>query len=69
MTRTLLISQDIIGQRMAGPGVRYVNLAQALAPYTQLTLAAPNLATSNPPLSTSGYAFVHYTNGARSMAQ
>ncbi len=63
MTRTLLISQDIIGQRMAGPGVRYVNLAQALAPHTQLTLAAPNLATSNPPLSTSGYAFVHYTLG------
>lgn len=63
MTRTLLISQDIIGQRMAGPGVRYVNLAQALAPHTQLTLAAPNLAASRQPNSANGYHFVHYTPG------
>lgn len=69
MTRTLLISQDIIGQRMAGPGVRYVNLAQALAPHTQLTLVAPKAlmpATSahdNPPPPAQGYRLAHYTPG------
>ena len=42
MNRVLLISHDIVGKRMAGPGIRYFNLACVLAPHVQLTLAIPD---------------------------
>ncbi len=38
-TRVLLISHDIIGKAMAGPGIRYYHLARELAPHVALTLA------------------------------
>jgi GT2 family glycosyltransferase/glycosyltransferase involved in cell wall biosynthesis len=39
--RTLLICQDIVGRRMAGPGIRYVRLAETLASHVDITLAVP----------------------------
>lgn len=41
MNRVLLISQDRIGTHMAGPGVRYVNMARVLSNYCHVTLALP----------------------------
>jgi glycosyltransferase involved in cell wall biosynthesis len=38
-TRVLLISHDVIGQAMAGPGIRYYHLARELAPHVRLTVA------------------------------
>jgi glycosyltransferase involved in cell wall biosynthesis len=38
-TRVLLISHDVIGRAMAGPGIRYAQLARQLAPHVDLTLA------------------------------
>jgi glycosyltransferase involved in cell wall biosynthesis len=42
MNSALLISHDVVGTRMAGPGIRYYNLARALAPHVHLTLAIPD---------------------------
>ncbi len=38
----LLLCPDYITERMAGPAIRYWEFAKALAPYHQVTLAAPN---------------------------
>ncbi|GFP23938.1 hypothetical protein HKBW3S09_01404, partial [Candidatus Hakubella thermalkaliphila] len=40
--KVLLISYDVIGPNMAGPGVRYFELARVLREYCLLTLAIPN---------------------------
>lgn len=37
--RTLLISHDVLGDKMAGPGIRYYHLSRILSKYTDLTLA------------------------------
>ena len=37
----LIISHDVVGSRMAGPGIRYWELAQALAQHFPVILAAP----------------------------
>ncbi|MDP2726521.1 MAG: hypothetical protein Q8P59_03160, partial [Dehalococcoidia bacterium] len=42
MTRVLIISHDVVGSRMAGPGIRYWELARVLARHHQVTLACPN---------------------------
>ena len=41
MTRVLLVSPDRVGPRMAGPGIRYVELARALAAHADVRVAAP----------------------------
>jgi glycosyltransferase involved in cell wall biosynthesis len=38
----LIISHDIVGDQMAGPGVRYYHLARALAQDFEVTLAVPS---------------------------
>lgn len=40
--RVLLISHDIVGDAMAGPGIRYLTLARVLARHVPLTFAIPN---------------------------
>lgn len=40
----LVISHDVIGPRMAGPGIRYWELARVLAQTLPVTLATPNVA-------------------------
>ena len=42
VARLLIISHDIVGSAMAGPGIRYYQLARVLAPHTPVTLAVPN---------------------------
>ncbi|MCC6168997.1 MAG: glycosyltransferase family 4 protein [Caldilineaceae bacterium] len=37
----LIISHDIVGAQMAGPGIRAVQLARAVAPHLPVTLAVP----------------------------
>ncbi len=41
MSSILIISHDVIGQRMAGPGIRMWELARVLARYLPVTLIAP----------------------------
>ncbi|MFN8567274.1 MAG: hypothetical protein U0Z44_07080 [Kouleothrix sp.] len=41
MPRILIISHDVVGSRMAGPGIRAWHLACALAPSGAVTLVAP----------------------------
>jgi glycosyltransferase involved in cell wall biosynthesis len=41
MMRLLIISPDIVGQRMAGPGIRAWEMAQALSSCAEITLIAP----------------------------
>ncbi|WP_322513069.1 glycosyltransferase [Chloroflexus sp.] len=40
MNRLLIISQDVIGRRMAGPGIRMWEIARVLASYMPVTLIA-----------------------------
>jgi glycosyltransferase involved in cell wall biosynthesis len=37
--RLLMVVPDVVGAKMAGPGMRYVAIAKALAPYLPVTLA------------------------------
>ena len=37
--KTLLVSHDVMGEKMAGPGIRYYQLSRILSRYTELTLA------------------------------
>lgn len=39
--RLLIISHDVVGQRMAGPGIRAWELARVLAIHAEVTLLAP----------------------------
>ena len=48
MSRVLLISNDVIGERMAGPGIRFWEFAKVLSRDQDVTLAVPN---RNPPPS------------------
>jgi glycosyltransferase involved in cell wall biosynthesis len=41
-TKMLIISYDIIGSQMAGPGIRFYEFAKILSNYIDLTLATPN---------------------------
>jgi len=41
--RLLLVCHDTIGEKMAGPGMRYWELAQVLSRHFEVTLAAPGL--------------------------
>lgn len=41
MSRVLLISNDVIGTNMAGPGIRYVEIARSLSKEHTVTVAAP----------------------------
>ncbi len=42
MTKVVLISNDVIGERMAGPGIRFWEFAKALKDDFQVHLAVPN---------------------------
>lgn len=49
--RLLVISHDIVGKAMAGPGIRYYQLARTLSQYLPTTLAVPGLTDLEPPTS------------------
>jgi glycosyltransferase involved in cell wall biosynthesis len=40
-SRVLIVSHDVVGERMAGPGIRYWELARVLAGHCAVTLAVP----------------------------
>jgi len=42
MARVLVVSHDVVGERMAGPAIRAVELARVLAERHEVTLALPN---------------------------
>jgi glycosyltransferase involved in cell wall biosynthesis len=48
MTQALIISTDIVGPAMAGPGIRAWELARALAAECDVTLAAPSAQVDTP---------------------
>jgi hypothetical protein len=39
--RVVILSHDVVGPKMAGPGIRYFHLARVLAAHARVTLAAP----------------------------
>ncbi|MFN8491950.1 MAG: glycosyltransferase family 4 protein [Caldilineaceae bacterium] len=59
MTRILLISHDVIGRHMAGPGIRYFHLARVLAKQMATTLAIPH--ESSQELPECDFPMVRYT--------
>jgi len=54
----LIVSHEIIGDAMAGPGIRYYNFARVLAREFDVTLAAPRPSTC--PLTRESFAFIEY---------
>jgi len=42
MTRIVLLSQDPVGKKMAGPGIRYFEMAKVLSKHFKVTLLTPN---------------------------
>lgn len=49
MTRVLLICNDIVGENMAGPGIRYWEMARALGHHFDVTLAVPPFVADRTP--------------------
>lgn len=60
--RLLIISHDRVGSRMAGPGIRYWELARALAAHGPVSLIAPQLIDLVTPGVTTGH--YHWGNAA-----
>ena len=48
--RVLIISQDLVGAQMAGPGIRYWELARVLTDSCDVTLAAPKASAAGEPI-------------------
>ena len=57
--KLLLISHDFIGQNMAGPGIRFYELAKILSNYCDVTLASLNKID----VDTSGFKTLAYEIG------
>jgi glycosyltransferase involved in cell wall biosynthesis len=57
----LIISHDVVGEQMAGPGIRYYHLARVLAQHVPTTLAIPN--GSSPTFTGEGFQVVRYQSG------
>ncbi|MCS6880137.1 MAG: glycosyltransferase family 4 protein [Oscillochloridaceae bacterium] len=54
--RLLLVSHDVVGARMAGPGIRYWELARALAAHHEVRLIAPQpVDLQHPGVATGAY--------------
>ncbi len=54
----LIISHDVIGARMAGPGIRYWELAHVIAAHQPVTLIAPQpIDRASPTVETGNYAW------------
>jgi len=58
-TRLLIISHDVIGKQMAGPGIRFYEFARILSGYADVTLAAPNKVD----IDTAGFRTIVYGAG------
>ena len=48
--RVLVISHDVVGKKMAGPGIRYYSLARVLSHYTSTVLAVPRESSGAEPV-------------------
>lgn len=57
----LIISHDVVGTQMAGPGIRYYHLARVLSKEFQVTLAVPHEKTPEFPISS--FRIRQYTRG------
>jgi glycosyltransferase involved in cell wall biosynthesis len=57
-----MISHDLVGPRMAGPGMRYWELARVLAQHCRVTLAAPE-GSSSPRAGKTGVRIEEYARG------
>lgn len=55
-SKLLIISHDIVDEKMAGPGMRYLEMSSALSDDLQVTLAVP----SKTSLTRPGVSLVHY---------
>lgn len=56
----LILSHDVVGAKMAGPGIRYYHLARVLAEHVPVTLAAPGAAP--PALNNIPFAVARWNN-------
>lgn len=59
MMDVLVISHDVVGKRMAGPGIRYYHLARVLGREFETVLAVPS--EIPPDISSEGFRFISYT--------
>ncbi len=58
--RILVISHDVVERQMAGPGIRYVELAAVLGQEFEVTLATPNISSDDSPHYVSSYDSPHF---------
>lgn len=61
MRKILVISHDIVGKQMAGPGIRYYHLARVLSKWFEVTLAMP--CQPEPSLAAEHLALFEYLRG------
>jgi len=66
MSKVLMVSGEVVGPRMAGPGIRAWELGRQLARKNEVRLAVPD---STPPLTTENPALIHYEADGRALAE
>lgn len=69
MTRLLLISFDVVDTKMAGPGIRYWEMARALAKKLDVTLATPGRSLPGPGFSSRVYVLEDWDTLAPAVAE
>lgn len=60
--RLLVVAPDVVGRKMAGPGLRYVAIAKALAPHMPVTLAVGVAGSDTLDLELPGVAIAPYSS-------
>jgi len=69
MTRLLLISFDVVDTKMAGPGIRYWEMARALAKELNVTLATPGGSLPGPGFTPHAYSLDDWDTLAPAVAE
>lgn len=54
-SKLLIVSHDVVGERMAGPGIRYWEMAHAMSDRLEVTLLAPGNAPAGEGIDTGAY--------------
>ena len=68
-SKLLIVSHDVVGERMAGPGIRYWEMARAMSNRLGVTLLAPGNAPASEGFDTGAYVWGQWASLAPAVSQ
>jgi len=68
-SKLLIVSHDVVGERMAGPGIRYWEMARAMSNRLGVTLLAPGNAPTGEGFDTGAYVWGQWASLAPAVSQ